>query len=372
MYTNRSFIEINEELEHKKAVEGLYEPKSLMLESILVHGSIPILANPTTFNRVQLTEYHGHLNDIKDYISCVKGFLQRNIEYTPKNKSYNLVMTENDFSDRSPKFFDRCRIIFDIAFGESEERNCDGEGAIQRKRDSKGNLYTYMEIHVFATEHNYPHLQYDVSTTVAHEITHAYDDYMRMSNNAKRLSQKSKESNYNLTVNLATFGKGLNPKNENEKQLTDEIERLGGFLYITYKPEVNAFISEVYTEMMEDDTPIQTLPDAVKVLEKTTAWQNFQNKESYVAHLETITDKRIQDALIKSFNAKFSKLKNDVVVKGKKYARTYREFVNYIRNIWRKYSKIYSKKLGKICYDVFNEKNDTAVFSHCNLIEWLI
>ena len=371
MYTNRNFIEINEELEHKKKVEGLYKPKSLMLETILVHGSIPILASPTTFNRVQLTEYHGHLNSIKDYINCVKGFLQRNIGYEPKNKSYDLVMTEDDFSVKGGTFFDACKITFSITFNKGE-RFSDGEGAIQQRRDSNGSPYTYMEIHVFANEDYYSHLQYDVSTTVAHEITHAYEDYMRLSNRAQSLSQKSRNSNYKFALDLATFGNGINTKNNFETELSDEIERLGGFLYITYKPEVNAFISEVYTEMMEDDTPIQTLPDAVKVLEKTTAWQNFQNKENYVAHLETVMDKRIQDALVKAFNAKFSKVRNGVVVKGNKYARTYKEFVNHIRNIWRKYSKIYSKKLGKICYDVFSEKNDTAVFSHGNLREWLV
>ena len=42
MYTDRNFIEINEELEHKKVAEGLYEPKSLMLESIV-----------STFNEIQ-------------------------------------------------------------------------------------------------------------------------------------------------------------------------------------------------------------------------------------------------------------------------------------------------------------------------------
>ncbi|MBP5723717.1 MAG: hypothetical protein J6X18_09130, partial [Bacteroidales bacterium] len=80
----RSIREINEDLKRKRSNEGLYEPETLLLESILVHTNINLLSEPFLANKRQLTEVCGRLSDIDSYIESIKGFIQGYKQYLEK------------------------------------------------------------------------------------------------------------------------------------------------------------------------------------------------------------------------------------------------------------------------------------------------
>ena len=350
-------------MERKRENEGIYTPNDELLEGVLVHASIPILINRMICNRRELCEHHGYLNDIGDYLFSVRNFVLKCMKDVSDNAVHIFTMNETWFGERNKRFFDKCNITMYLSIDKNEEVSFSGEGGVKFEKKQKyeteqtntsNNLISVLEIYVTVNEWNIYDLASQAAVTTAHELTHCYDDVKRKENSAEPLKDKNKKFNYGSAVGLNNFGDIPGNKEKYSKETIDAVEGLGGLLYICYKPEVNAFISEVHAEMKEYNGKLKTLPDAIKLLETTNFWGILKRKEGYVKSLRNIQDSTTKNLLIQSLNS---------VLKTKRL-RTYGDFLKSVNRIWRRISKIYKEKLGKICYDIFMEKNDTEISTY--------
>lgn len=364
----RSIREINEDLKRKRSNEGLYEPETLLLESILVHTNINLLSEPFLANKRQLTEVCGRLSDIDSYIESIKGFIQGYKQYLEKVGKVDISMSEKNISVKN-KFFDRCIIDMTLELNSTKKPDAHGYSETTWETDEETKqTVSVVYINVVGNDTNFASLQNAVSTTVAHELTHAYEDIQRHSHNSRTIQVQGRLYNYDAAIDMLRFGVGDNGNYDAEAN--EAVKNLGGFLYICYKPEVNAFVSEAYTEMMESDAILQTSSDAVSLMKNTAAFKNYQKIDKFVNHLPEITDVGLQNLLIEKLNSVLVKYNGSVKVKSR-IAKNYNQFLNCINSIWNKVSKTYNEKLGKICYDVFKAKNNTEIISPSNVNEWI-
>ena len=311
----RSIREINEDLKRKRSNEGLYEPETLLLESILVHTNINLLSEPFLANKRQLTEVCGRLSDIDSYIESIKGFIQGYKQYLEKVGKVDISMSEKNISVKN-KFFDRCIIDMTLELNSTKKPDAHGYSETTWETDEETKqTVSVVFINVVGNDTNFASLQNAVSTTVAHELTHAYEDIQRHSHNSRTIQVQGRLYNYDAAIDMLRFGVGDNGNYDAEAN--EAVKNLGGFLYICYKPEVNAFVSEAYTEMMESDAILQTSSDAVSLMKNTAAFKNYQKIDKFVNHLPEITDVGLQNLLIEKLNIVLVKYNGSVKVKSR-------------------------------------------------------
>ncbi len=275
-----------------------------------------------------LFENNHHVTGIDSYVNIVCEKFKKEYEQTD-NGNFNIVFTEDDFSNIPNKFFTECKII--VNFMQSKERSVSG-GYDYNKLVVEENPLTandetipankrifdriFFEIQIDIEGLSLSWLLKNLSVVLAHEMTHA----LQHINMVKNHNNDFTDSKY-----LRSYGKiahDANASNEDDDVLKGEF---AGFLYMTDQKEKNAYISEFYTEVGYLESDDVSSPEKINsIIRETSLWEIVKKVYGRVEFYNLLSNEETKEKLIKCYNFYFPDKK----------IKTYSQFRRRINNRW--------------------------------------
>ena len=126
----------------------------------------------------------------------------------------------------------------------------------------------------------------NLKTIIAHELTHAYQDY--------RLRHDKDITLYNFMYDKGYFNNNVVKAKEYPK-LKSELSEI---IYYFSNIEKGAYISEITAELRTCDEYLMDISDAIKYLRNTAAYKNYVRVMSNCEDFYSITDKDTQKEII--------------------------------------------------------------------------
>ena len=139
-----------------------------------------------------------------------------------------------------------------------------------------------------------------------HELTHAYEDWLRKSHNSDSIKTIAVKSGYGL---------------KNGECETDEEYALQYIFYYFSDFELNAYVAEILGEFDKCKTYFLDISEAMNWIKNTRQYQNYLTVLSYAEHFLNVNDRRNRKKVLECANSmtKFS-------------FKDYRQFKRWLRN----------------------------------------
>lgn len=302
----------------------------------------------------------------EDVLKFTRGFIDKTvaqIKNTSKDKGTSVVYTEKDFICEIP-FIERYTISVDLKMEDGEPYS---EGGFS-DRDSvmyfkDGDIFLYPVIHIYAYGESRTELKNEIFSSVGHEMTHGYSEYMILKPQALSLhvsgNNKASVAMLFLLKNdktQAEYYKNIktinNPRNSFDRPFSM-------MAYIVSEPERRAQISELRHELENVSASIIDSESAtLSVLNSAVYKNNYKLLNDNVdTYINLISDEKYNDIhhiILKSFNNVFNKNYDNV----KKVA----VFLNNIRN---DYNRFFMNRSGKIVQDIIDNNVAMSGMANC-------
>lgn len=177
-----------------------------------------------------------------------------------------------------------------------------------------------------------------------HELTHAYENYIRIAKNKKSLIQKAADSGY-----------GKNPLNMTETY-KEKKRMISYILYHLNDFERNAYIAQIKGELLNAEQEFENIDDALNFIRTTISYRNYKTIFKWANQICNETDKYTQSAILRYV----SELSNNNF-------NTYNQFVKWLSNrvlvYQNKFNRIIPKMAAEILYmkESFNNPIDYLI-----------
>ena len=284
-----------------------------------------------------LSESYGQIPDIDKYVEDFKDFVEEKIfPYIENGGTYAQQITSPSiFVSVKKPFFTGCKIDIIVSIRDGNI----SWGSHYNQDDSffnEGGGMVVIKISVGASS-----CKQALSALLgnfAHELTHAYDDFMS-SKRGGGIKSAMKKSNYE--DRLLTMKLGNDPQRV-----------LGKLLYILSPIERNAIVGQISSEIQNEKT--STPKDAFDAIKKTTAYSRYllcKNGVDYLNSLDNIMDKT---SVLKAYTEWIGYNKRKNKNPNKEYdARknlTYEGFLKEINSMFRTWEHTFLNSIGKVAY----------------------
>lgn len=296
--------------------------------------------------RPMLLEKHGVMNDMDKYCNAVIDFVKKNVDFSHPNEA-RLTMTREDFPFET--FFDNC-------LGEIEIKVTNNKNLFSRTGAYKSGLAKYVN-----NEYNtnfkicligdYDYIINMIPITVSHELTHAYDDYSRISHKQEKMLNVGYKRNY-YTANE------LSESDMYENCIID-------LIYNTANTEINAFIAQAQNEMAPYIAGTSSSSEAYEAIKQTSIYHRLTDLiETYKILGSILGNDFLEDAMGKKFLEAYNKAATKSGITKLYYGykdnpiKTFKGFYRYYgQKILRLKNRVLTV-LPKMAYDLYCEVGD--------------
>lgn len=321
---------------------------------------------------LRLDEVRGRIRDLDNILGTFKTIFQKKVQEISEFPA-TIVITEQDLGRKF--FFGRISIQISIRKGLASKATGSllTRGMFVGSDKKLENVEIDLNV-VWDQNDSIETITDMVASDFSHEITHAYEEYERLLRGAPSLGEKNYIEKYKKV------------RTEAQNSVEHIVKSI---LYFIDKTEQKAFLAEFYSEarrLLASDHTIQSANDLYKKLvgtEKVNGKTSFtvttpaqsQVGRSYQACKElmwrwnggqlkggdTIYDKAdLRDAENRLYGDKSDWRQESLEFWNDLYGTSVQSVGDLrlkLDQLWNKFEPVFKKKLGKIVYDVWNEKN---------------
>ena len=304
----------------------------------------------------RLFEKLGYPTDVFDFSKGFIEIVKKQIRNTQTGKKQTITYTEKDFKSNIP-FIEKYKITIETSIENGETGS---EGGFNDKESviylHNGNLFLYPVIHIEAYSEDKFELKNEIFSSVGHELTHGYSEYMTLKSKRKLIENLLLSSDNN-SVSVVTLMLAVKDKTEMEYYINNNFlaNPLSSFdkifarmAYISSEPERRAQISELRHELelkrdkiKDSESATQAVMDS-SVYDRNYTWLNDKIDETINIVIDN-KNRHLYGMIIRSFNRVFNKNYNNVD-----------KIVVYLNNIRNEYNIFFMKKSMKIVQDIID------------------
>lgn len=202
------------------------------------------------------------------------------------------------------------------------------------KSEFSENKFNSITIHINIPSNDFSRYWHILDKQLAHELTHAYNDYKRCCSNEKFSLKYLNNSKYNNAI------RNISSKNQ-LKQLVSKFE------YFTNTEEQNAYLAEIAYELKSRKQEINKLDiinSIYKILSSLTWYKNYCKLNEFIQLINSSEFKN------KTFESNLEYAYCSVFKQSNKT-----NVISYLTTEWYKFKKIVENKLSKIIYQTISE-----------------
>ena len=212
-------------------------------------------------NKQILLEKHGIIPNLDAYWKA----LYDELETMKPNKNGDFIINSNIFYDiENCPFYG---VYIKIHLNESNDKpNSNGyyyPSTLNTLKNSDDKIFLKIYIEVEGTNFNF---LAPLRRTFSHELTHAYEDYMRIKNNAHNLNHIISNTNYRKVNSINTY-------------LLDVRNVITSVIYFFSEMEANALIPSIRGEILPYIKKCSNMNDVFNILKKNTRYSYIKRVE---------------------------------------------------------------------------------------------
>ena len=293
-------------------------------------------------NKKALLESHGSVNGIDDYVTALERKIEGKVKEMKTYDSDSIVfaITRDDFPFDT--FFDVFDCQISIKDGKDNVKGISGGYSDKGSGLVDGKYVVKMYINYFGPSIDAP---WKCGQYFSHEITHAYESYCRETKGGESFDDYMDRTGYRNITTQFVYG--------DERELKTAISNV---LYYVSDAEIHALVGEMRKEIQHGIKFVHNNEEAMELLEKTTAWENYEYAEDTYMTLYSRLDGEKYD----NFRAQVVSCFNELTGFN---ARTYNQVVKYIGKQVRKFGKKIFDNGVKMLGDEMNKIMETTMLT---------
>lgn len=270
-----------------------------------------------------LIEKHGIYNGLMEFVVAISQQLAEDIK---DNEGVKYELSKEDLIDEEGKeFFQNIffkKIIIDSSISNLNTAYIPNKS----KYEEESKLLDVVYIKINTIEEN----TYDkLVRSLAHELTHAYENYKRLLNKKDSLKELSdKGTQYYKAIQY-----------DNDGSLNDTVKRIQ---YLLTSFERNAFLTEIHTSLL--GKKIRTYKDAIEEFKKSDIWKQYSILKSMTDN-KNVNWQDLCDTYNEEFDTSYS------LNKFKKW------LTNSIQKAYQKMMKL----IPKVYFDYYEEQKKKEI-----------
>jgi hypothetical protein len=278
-------------------------------------------------NKILVLEKHGIMSNLEHYWLI----FQKALKNTKPNKNGDFVINSNIFYDIPNNPF--YGVYIKVHFIPSEiDRYWKGAYHPTEQKNEEGKIFLKM---TFEVSCRFEDITKKIKSIFIHEITHAYEDYMRMSQGKPGMRSFIDNTNYhNLQGFFNNYGTDV---------IKSDIDQI---CYLLSSFEANAYVPTLITDVENQLYTAKNTKEIYDIIRNTFIWQKIKEcVETINNYIDKDFPPHLQEKILKAWEE----------VTGEKY-----DNYNTLRKILKyKYLKKANKMVNQICkaaFDVYNRK----------------
>ena len=283
--------------------------------------------------RIALFEEQGQIPKIDQYVEGFKNFIITKIlPYIKDGGTYaEQIKNPSELGVEYP-FFNMCNI--DV-IASIREGTISWKGGYDPDKSYFNEYGGYVTIRISVGAPKEQYLLSTLLTTFAHELTHAYDDYMAFKLGNPQMSQIIKDSGYTDKVMVwnvyRNFGRDL-----------------GKLLYLLSPIERNAIIGQISGDI--ESQPVDTPQEALTAVKNSKAYRSYLEIRNLVAEFNCVEDDSTKIIILSAYKMVNKKAGKNI---------TYEGFLTDINAQFKKWERKFLNTAGKIAYTKYWKKEMT-------------
>lgn len=286
-------------------------------------------------DKKMLLESHGSVSGIDDYVNAFEKKIEINTKEMTMFGSDSIVFTVTKEDFPFDTFFDVFDCQVNIKVADNDLNGVSG-GYVDRYSGFYDGKYV-VKMYI-----NYSGPLVDASWKCgkffSHEITHAYEDYGRNTKGGESFEDYKERTGYSNIARQLVYG--------NDNDLKTAISNV---LYYISDTEIRASVAEMRREIQHGIRFVHNNDDAMELLNRTSAWENYEYVEDVYVTLYDRLNKKEYENFRKNVISCFNELTGY-------NAKTYNQVVKYIGKQVRKFGnkifdngvKMLSDEMSKI------------------------
>lgn len=205
-----------------------------------------------------LNEKHGVIPCLDEYTQVFADYIMNNVNESARQEGKVLRIDTNIFKDIEGCFFSEVEIEVGVQLTLVDRRVEGKVDLSQSEVNEHGLLDKFKCAFLFITSE----LDFyeRIRTMFAHEITHAYEDWMRIKNHAESIDAYSKRINYDTNIRLR----------DSEDEI---IRKMSEIIYHLTRFEINAYQAMIYEHLNIES--FETVNEAFNYIKKTQLYQIY-------------------------------------------------------------------------------------------------
>lgn len=313
----------------------------------------------------KLWEEHGVMNNMDSYIDSILNAINTQIKNWSgtEEQSFVVSITRQDFPFET--FFDEIELNVYITLVPNSNNCRYGGSYLSGKSGWVKNKYVVLIPKISASGGLQPILS-RLRVTIAHELTHAYEDYCR-----RRLTRQKdgtfKQSGDDIWTATRKIGGFIATDMANGKYDFLKFSKdIGDFIYFTNKSEINAYVAQTKEELIPLMRTVNNSQDAFNAIKNTSVYADIEKSKEILNALIEIdtTDTNIYDEIKNSVILAFNKTREkDIVEKMRGFGKvtTANNFHQVVKILAKKFNKLesqYIKQVSKMAFDLYKKYGD--------------
>lgn len=284
--------------------------------------------------KIDLQEEYGHLPMLHKYAEAFANALPK--KYT---SGQEFTIDNSAFQSIPERFFNNINIRVCVTRSDNpftvDNSISYYSSNVDTKIDENGKLDN-VEIFLKAIIHNSNDIVINLVRKFEHELTHAYENYNRLSQNKASLIDAGLQNGEDIRQKN-------NPSAPIEKMLCD-------FLYIMSSYEVNANIGSISSELKGHEEELKNNEKIDQVIKSTGAYQQYMAAYDFIKLLYYI--KYNPDTFVQETGKDFKRLFSMIEFYSNFKFHTLNQVIRWAEKLWNKWERKFENRIGKVIGDI--------------------
>lgn len=294
-------------------------------EIILEHISFEYVFGLIPNDGQMLAEEHGKVPNINRYgYGIIEFFRESILPFIKDGGTYAENIKNPGILGDFKKFFNVCDISVMATLK-------DGGASWSSYYDQKSSLFFddggFVKINLSCAASTPEQLESLLATNFCHEISHAYEDYMRKRHGAPSMKDITSDMKYASKLMAWKYGD------------TENRRILGKTMYWLDKMELKALIGQIPVEI--EGKSVGSPKEALEAIKSTNAYAVFNKLWNNVSFIESCEDRMTQNDLLAGYE----------FITGRKV--DWKTFVADLDRLWERWKYKFLQNVGKIAYDYY-------------------
>ena len=294
-----------------------------------------------------LNESYGLIPNLTDYVGfIIKRFYQMynqkqfqvKIDEKKMTMYYELIININGDEIVNDAFFKEIVVVFKL-YDVNKNELLKSNGEYNSNNKVINGKIEELRVNV-ETNGRVIGLEWQISKSLSHELTHAYEDWSRKCKNIENLRNLSKKNNNDMQF-------------ANLKSNVKLVKIISSMLLFLNEQEISAQISELYHELKNKSDEINDSVSLTNIIKKTKIYNLFDVNGFYINEFKRIDDNEMRENILYYFNK---------LMGNNKHFDNYNQLIYYIWKLYLKREKKFIENAYKIGYQVYKEKDNGGIY----------